>query len=496
MNIRLSTLHKFESHRVKSRLKMLDEFLSFSGIDPFVDTTAKETESFNDPVIKNKYNPNKINSYVTHPSLSTKNVLGKKIENFEEIIKKTGAKLDYVKSGSTGQTFKGVINFTGGEKFIYALKICAYPKCEKYGNYDNINRPENAEIRMLKVLSYFVVRGITPHLILPYYTFDTNIEYFTKNQELLESAKSSELYNAFLKKHKEGKFHKYVSVVMCEWANCGDFLDFIKKNYSKITPIMWKIFFFQILSVLAIIQNKYPSFRHNDLKANNVLVQEVPVDDNTKIKKYVVSGINYTIPAIKYQLKLWDFDFSCIPGVSDNTKVGIGWTKSLNIIPDQNRYYDVHYFFLSLLNFFGKNKYSVFPKEVFEFIDTILPKRLVDDKFLDEIGLLKKRDKSGKVIGTSKGKKINVCYGKGRLLKNEEFITPNEILKSNKYFEEFRTQNPSRDFYENLSLQPSFGSGKAKVSEKTKSLKKIDESYVSFSQSNSKLDGKRKKYRL
>jgi hypothetical protein len=214
MNIRLSTLEKFKNHRVNSRIQMLNEFISFSKINPFVDTTATLTEAFTDPVIKNPYDPTKKLSYTTQPSLNTKYVLGKKIEDFEEIIKKTGAELSYVKSGSTGQTFKGVIDFGNKKQFMYALKMCAYPKCNKYGNYDNITRPENAELRMLKVLSYFVVTKATPHLMLPYCTFDTNIKYFTENKHLLESAKSSKLYKDFLKKHEDGKFHKYVSVVM------------------------------------------------------------------------------------------------------------------------------------------------------------------------------------------------------------------------------------------------------------------------------------------
>lgn len=435
-------IRNYGKHTLNSRINMLNEFLTHSNITPIINTNNEETESYIRPIKKSK-------------KQTTQTVIGKKNENFIEIINRTGAKLTYIKSGSTGHTFKGVVDNENGHNFVYALKVCAYPKCEMYGDYTNIKRPENAEILMLKVLSYFVIKKKTPHLMLPYCTFDTNIKFFTDNKTLEQSA-TSEQYKKFMKNYKDGKFHDNVSVLLCEWANNGDFLDFIRKHYQKITPIMWKIFFFQILSTLAVIQNKYPGFRHNDLKANNILVQEIKESSSKKNKKrnrvsnYTISGINFKVPKIRYQLKIWDFDFSSIPGVIDNCKVGNGWTKSLNITTEKNRYYDVHYFFITLRLFF-KNKNDVFPAEVIEFIDSILPKRLVSGKFIDTVGMKKVKDKKGNVIGTTKGKEIDVCYDGKRLLKNEEFTTPSEIIENNKYFQSFREPIATRDFYTNMS---------------------------------------------
>lgn len=495
-------LTNYNTHKVKSRIDMLNEFLSKSGIEPIVDTSVETTESYTNPVVKSK-------------KQNTKNILGKKIENFDEVIKKTGAVLTYIKSGSTGQTFKGVITFNNNEQFIYALKVCAFPKCEKYGDYDDAKRPENAEIRMLKALSYFVITGKTPHLMLPYCTFDTDIKYFISDNDTVKIA-DSKLYKDFIENEKKGKFHKYVSVLMCEWANSGDFLDFIRKNYETITPMMWKIFFFQIISALAIIQHKYPTFRHNDLKANNILVQKILSKsekkkkltteesamiaeklcnklnngngDETNIKmtprvktklNYTIAGTTYNIPKLRYQLKIWDFDFSCIPGIIDNKKVGNGWTKSLNITNDKNRYYDIHFFFITLVTFFEKQKTKVFPPEVLSFVDSILPDRLVNGTFIDNIGMLKTKDANGKITGTTKGKSINVCYNGKRLMKNEEFITPDDILKTNPYFGEFRS-TVTRDYYTNMNI--------ASPRVKNKTIKTSD--------NKSKITIKRHKYKL
>jgi serine/threonine protein kinase len=106
------------------------------------------------------------------------------------------------------------------------------------------------------------------------------------------------------------------------------------------------VLFFQVISTLAVIQSKYPSFRHNDLKANNILVHKI----NKKNQKfsYRIVRCDYIVPNIGFQLKLWDYDFACIPNVINNAKVEAEWTTKINIKPEQNRYYDIHYFFNTL----------------------------------------------------------------------------------------------------------------------------------------------------
>lgn len=41
----------------------------------------------------------------------------------------------------------------------------------------------------------------------------------------------------------------------------------------------------------------------------------------------------YNVTNIGYQIKLWDFDFACIPGVIKNSKVSADWTTNINVIP-------------------------------------------------------------------------------------------------------------------------------------------------------------------
>ena len=132
----------------------------------------------------------------------------------------------------------------------------------------------------------------------------------------------------------------------------------------------WRTIFYQILSVLAIIHAKYPSFRHNDMKANNILIHKIDITKD--YHRYIVVRNKYKVPNIGYQIKLWDFDFACIPGIVDNIKVQAKWTKKINVTPEQNRYYDVHYFFCTLIykGFLPElMTESIIPNEVKEFID-------------------------------------------------------------------------------------------------------------------------------
>ena len=362
-----------------------------------------------DSIIDFKTNSESFDSVVE----DIRDLLPKKYIDFTKAIEDLGGRLLYIKSGSTGHTFKGVYpTKESSNKPNYAVKIVAYPKKEKYGDMYNPNRPENAELLMIKLLSSFVRKNQTPHIVLPITTFNTSIKPFLnlKKDDIVNNKK----YDDFLRKYKNGQYYKNVSVLISEWANSGDLLDYIRKNIDHLKLKHWRSICFQFLSCLAIIQAKYPSFRHNDLKANNVLVHTIAKNSKKKKFMYKINGQYYIVPNVGFQLKLWDFDFACIPGLINNSKVEAKWTNEINIKPEQNRYYDVHYFFNTLTrkgfvnNFWGNKNV---PTKIKEFI-----KRIIPDKY-------------------KKGKKVSE---RGRLLENIEYLTPDEILKKDPLFKIMR----------------------------------------------------------
>jgi hypothetical protein len=352
-----------------------------------------------------------VNEIKENKSFDSRIILGKKNQNLYKIINKLHSSLKFIKSGAYGHVFKGnVYNSDGEETSSYALKVVAYTK--KNGSIHNIYRPENAEINMLKLLSYFVVKDYTPHIVLPIGIFNTSITPFIEGID--DDVKQNNKYKEFLKNQKAGLYHNKVSVVLSEWANRGDLGMFLKKHYENLELIHWKCIFFQIISTLAKIQVKYPSFRHNDLKANNILVSKI--DNGAVISLYSIEGQVYYVPGIGYFLYLWDFDFACIPNVVENTKVYQEWSQEMNITSKQNRYYDLHYFFCTLVykgflpNLFKSKKV---PKEVKDFIRYVIPNEYKPDH------------KSG------------FTNDRCRLLKDHEYILPIDLL-NHPFFSDFK----------------------------------------------------------
>ena len=402
-NNKNSTINEKPNDTIPMRLEFIMDLLKNKKLEPLVEFSKSDSSYHSTLVVKDEN--------ASGESYDTRVVLKKRFFEFSNLMNQMGGHLVYIKSGTNGHTFKGRTISENGT-FEYAVKVVAYPKKEKYGKITDVRRPENAEIMMLKLLSSFVINRKTPHIVLPIGTFDTNITDFVDLIERDVVSQDNKKYKEFVTMHKENKFHKTVSILISEWANQGDLLDFIKKYYQFMSSLQWKVIIFQLLSVLATIQYHYPTFRHNDLKANNILVHKITNEE--KKFTYQVIGSKYKIPNISYQIKIWDFDFACIPGIIDNKKVE-SWGMHGNIIPEQNRYYDVHYFFNTLIKkgFCPELMTSKeVPNDLKEFINRIVPPIYqCDTRYVHE---------------------------KGRILIKDEYLTPDQILKTDPYFEEFR----------------------------------------------------------
>ena len=359
--------------------------------------------------IINNIDIEKINNTVDN---DIRKLLLKKVLNFYNVIQILDGKLIYLKSGSSGHTFKSIQS--DENKSSYCVKVVAYPKKKCYGDIFNSTRPENVEILVLSILSYFVINKQTPHIVLPITTFNTNIDLFINLYK--RGIVVNDKYKNFVTKYDNNEYYNNVSILISEWADGGDLLDYLKKNYKCIKILEWKTLFFQIISTLAIIQSKYPAFRHNDLKANNILINKTFIKNNNKKYNYNINNISYIIPYIGYQIKIWDFDFACIENITINSKVESEWAKNINITSTKHRYYYIHYFFNTLLKkgFLPEiiNKKYI-PIEVIEFINRVVPEKY---------------------------RTSDNTTSSGRLLCNDEYLIPDDIIKNDSFFNLFRKQ--------------------------------------------------------
>lgn len=426
----ISTHEERKYDTIPFRTDFIKNVLEGGDLQPLLDFDNLATDAFvypngytcikDDSVNKNLIGGSHFNdsSHDDKSSFDIQPILNKKKYDFYQVINEIGGKLRYIKSGTTGHTFKGIIKVDEETTINYGVKIVAYPKKEKYGDMHDVRRPENAELMMIRLLSYFVLRAQTPHIVLPIGTFYTSITPFVNLIEGNYVDKDNKRYAEFIEKYRKGEYYDTVSVLMSEWANRGDLLDFIKKNYKEFTTLHWKVIFFQIISVIAVIQSKFPGFRHNDLKANNVLIHKI--SQRGTIFSYTVCKKKYYVPNIGYQVKLWDFDFAAIPGIVENAKVNATWTNEINVKPEQNRYYDIHYFFNTLIKkgFFPELlKDPEISKEIKDFVYRVVPKKFQYGEYVTQ---------------------------RGRIMINDEYLIPNDILMTDPLFEDFRNYKPKK----------------------------------------------------
>jgi len=236
--------------------------------------------------------------------------------------------LKYINSGSFGHVFKAMSN--DDDKITFAIKMCAHPG--------------HVEPRVLNLFRHFVTERTIPHIVLPFGQFRTSIT--SKIPYIINDRN----YKEFLDEYSVGKYENDVSVLICEWYKGGDLLDYIRKNYLLMTLEYWTVILFQIIYTLAKIQEYYPTFRHNCLKVNDILLQTTDIHHQHTC--YLLGKVKFCMPDIGYHAKLWDFDFACIDGIIENNKVNAYWTKQLNITKTENKYYDMHFFLDSVLRFF------------------------------------------------------------------------------------------------------------------------------------------------
>jgi len=436
----ISTEIRIDSSKTESiiqpidyKKKLIKDYITDKNIESFVDFESKATESFKDKHVCQKGNCKDINC-----------IIPRQVMDLKEMVSNMDLKLFYINSGSTGHTFQAMIlkrdemgeivkNNDGynifDNKMSFAFKVIAYPKLH-YGIADNMDRPENVELRIIKLLSAMVLGGETPHLIIPVSVFKTSITPFLNTTTIFidVNAKKNELYKEFIENYKNGKLEDHVSVLVSEWAEAGDLMNYIYDNYKKMSENVWKVILFQVIYTLARIHLRYPQFRHNDLKSNNVLLQKIQfVDSNSSHENKFLyayresksAKIRYTfqVPNIGLQAKIWDYDFSCIGDLIKNSKVESAWARDeVKITSEKNQYYDLHYFINTISD-----------REIYREFDKYVP--LVIRNFISRI-VPEKYHINTKTPNLTKN---------GRLAIFDEYTTPAIIIKTDPLFEDFRT---------------------------------------------------------
>ena len=249
------------------------------------------------------------------------------------------------------------------------------------------------EVLMLSAMSSLLKRKVSPHFVLPI------------GRQLVSRNRANILTGRVL---RDGDY----SVILSEHADTS--LSTLIQQKS-LTPFELKVLLFQVVYTLAAIQKHLPSFRHNDLHASNVLVQNV--DDAAVLKLapnacvgYDYAGVKFYVPVSKCKMRalLWDFFYaSCREHKRLMPTRHVGDVYSV-----PNRYYDMHKLLDSIHYLMPNSK-----GELRDFIDSVVP----DAKKCMHLKLpVDERLKLG--------------------IESEEYTTCKRVLLTHKYFDELRTK--------------------------------------------------------
>ena len=96
---------------IPARMSLIHKILDGNNLNPLLELESNETDAF-------------LN---TSNDVDIRNVLNKKVLDFGQVINGIGSKLVYIKSGTTGHTFRG-FDPNNPNSPNYAVKVVAYPK--------------------------------------------------------------------------------------------------------------------------------------------------------------------------------------------------------------------------------------------------------------------------------------------------------------------------------------------------------------------------------
>lgn len=205
-------------------------------------------------------------------------------------------------------------------------------------------RPEHVEPRLLCFLwDHFAVKQkVTPHLIAPFgkhVIIDGSTPEHRENNKLEEQEGLTSL------------------VYMMERAVNDNMNRFLRTRSNRLAePIdrFIKVFMFHICYTMGAILCQFPTFRHNDLKDDNILLHAC---SSTGYTQYSIYEKTFWVPRVGHIALLSDFDFACINGyMFDNLKVldhsFFNSVLSIGEGADEGRA-DLFLLVTSIRNFFG-----------------------------------------------------------------------------------------------------------------------------------------------
>ena len=254
------------------------------------------------------------------------------------------------------------------DNLIYMKRYSdSYPVTVKIGMYQSdtntLNSPSNNDSLFSYLLSQLVLKRKTNHILLPIINFDIEFE---KIESLI---KNLPIFSSIKEKVEFEEVNKIMSIRIREHF----FKSKLLKEHLQEHSCDYKPLLFQLIHALAIIQDEFPGFRHNNLTIDNILIYIKKEEFSENV--YEFGKDKWVIPNIGFDIKISNFEKSTLPNYYEISQ------RDTNVpyINDENNYFDLHTFLNSLIE--GNNKMSLKTNtscdlETKKFLDKVIPQQL------------------------------------------------------------------------------------------------------------------------
>ena len=283
----------------------------------------------------------------------------------EDVTVKDALKMSNIKKQYNGNELTSLINgifnrnisyqYNILNKYIFKINDIDHP-------VDIILSPNTSNInRMVTyLLSGLVINKKTKHILMNIFNFDVQydkIKYF-----ITKISDDENITKSLAKKDQ------IISVELREHYFKMDTLQniFNDISYNIIDDDIY-ILIFQVLHTLAIIQERYPTFRHNNLDLKNIYCYLK--EKNSSTYEYKLDGNTFIIPNIGLEIKITNFEEANILNEIDNESI-------IDSLKTNDNTYDIK-IFLESLNKVNKlsNEIKIFIKDIMNNLES--PKELL-----------------------------------------------------------------------------------------------------------------------
>ena len=246
-----------------------------------------------------------------------------------------------VGGGGEGVVFVGCIDKTCKNKV--SVKIGTAMKSAPGQRYkrNTSNAPGVQEFKITKDI-WDKCHNKSPHIVTPYAQFTCRPDdaFIGWNYPGLKRALNNTTGQGTIARIKNSE---RVIISYYEFFNGGSLFDWLDRHSSSLTEKDLRAVLFQIIYTLKVIYETVPSFRHNDIHLENILVKTegVPKTGTTKYS-------NFNVPNRGIFVGLGDFGWGHSKN-HPNPRVVSGMFKHQGIMPNKTIRMDLHFFLASAL---------------------------------------------------------------------------------------------------------------------------------------------------